>query len=189
MICHRCGKIFDELHLSCPGCGLDLPGRVATGMERVAELLPPPGRTVPRDSALYAGFWRRAAALVIDRILLGSVNLVLCFFYLLFSGADTASEEVRVIIPASAIFGFFLRWLYFTLMESSALQATLGKAAIGLLVTDAEGGRISPARANGRYWAKIISAIPLGFGYLMAGFTLRRQALHDLIAGTLVIRK
>jgi uncharacterized RDD family membrane protein YckC len=94
-----------------------------------------------------------------------------------------------VLILGSAIFGFFLRWLYFTLMESSPLQATLGKAAIGILVTDAEGGRISALRANGRYWAKIISAIPLGFGYLMAGFTLRRQALHDLIAGTLVTRK
>jgi uncharacterized RDD family membrane protein YckC len=189
MICHRCGKIFDERHLSCPGCGLDIPRHAATGSEKVEGLLPPSGHTVPRGSALYAGFWRRAAALLLDRIVLGSVNLVLCFFYLLFSGTDAESEAIRVMILGSAIFGFFLRWLYFTLMESSALQATLGKAAIGISVTDAEGGRISVVRANGRYWAKIISAIPLGFGYLMAGFTLRRQALHDLIAGTLVIRK
>jgi uncharacterized RDD family membrane protein YckC len=143
----------------------------------------------PRADAQFAGFWRRVAALLIDRVLLGSVNLVLCFFYLLLSGTDSASDEIRVIITASAIFGFLLRWLYWTLMESSPLQATIGKAAIGIIVTDTEGGRISPARANGRYWAKIISAIPFGFGYLMAGFTPRRQALHDLIAGTLVVRK
>jgi uncharacterized RDD family membrane protein YckC len=138
---------------------------------------------------MYAGFWRRAAALIVDRLLLGFVNLFLCICYVLVSAAEPDSEAMGEIILASAIFGFLLRWLYFTLMESSPLQATLGKAALGVLVTDARGGRITPARANGRYWAKIISAIPLGFGYLMAGFTPRKQALHDLVAGTLVVRK
>jgi uncharacterized RDD family membrane protein YckC len=74
-------------------------------------------------------------------------------------------------------------------MESSAWQGTLGKKALGLTVTDLEGRRISFGRATGRYFAKIISTLILCIGYMMAGFTERKQALHDMIAGTLVLRK
>jgi len=88
-----------------------------------------------------------------------------------------------------AIISTILQWLYFSLMESSAWQATLGKKALGLTVTDLEGRRISFGRATGRYFAKIISSLILFIGYIMAGFTEKKQALHDLIAGTLVLRK
>jgi uncharacterized RDD family membrane protein YckC len=73
-------------------------------------------------------------------------------------------------------------------MESSSKQATLGKMALALKVTDLQGRRISFARATGRHFAKIISGMILLIGYIMAGFTERKQALHDMIAGTLVIR-
>ena len=82
-----------------------------------------------------------------------------------------------------------LHWLYFALMESSTWQGTLGKKALGLEVTDLEGRRISFGRATGRFFAKIISALILWIGFIMAGFTEKKQALHDMIAGTLVIRK
>jgi uncharacterized RDD family membrane protein YckC len=82
-----------------------------------------------------------------------------------------------------------LHWLYYSLLESSAWQGTLGKKALGLEVTDLDGNRISFGRATGRFFAKIISAIILGIGYIMAGFTEKKQALHDILAGTLVIRK
>jgi uncharacterized RDD family membrane protein YckC len=75
-------------------------------------------------------------------------------------------------------------------MESSSHQGTLGKMALGLIVTDLEGRRINFARASGRYFAKIITGlIPLGIGYMMAGFTEKKQALHDMIASCLVLRK
>jgi uncharacterized RDD family membrane protein YckC len=74
-------------------------------------------------------------------------------------------------------------------MESSYLQATLGKMAIGIVVTDLEGKRISFARATGRHFAKIISGFILFIGYIMAGFTQKKQALHDLIADCLVVKK
>jgi len=82
-----------------------------------------------------------------------------------------------------------LNWLYYALLESSAWQATLGKKALGLEVTDLEGRRISFGRATGRFFAKMISALILWIGFIMAGFTEKKQALHDMIAGTLVIRK
>jgi uncharacterized RDD family membrane protein YckC len=82
-----------------------------------------------------------------------------------------------------------LNWLYYALLESSAWQATLGKKALGLEVTDLQGMRIGFGRATGRFFAKIISGIILFMGFIMAGFTEKKQALHDMIAGTLVIRK
>jgi uncharacterized RDD family membrane protein YckC len=75
-------------------------------------------------------------------------------------------------------------------MESSSWQATLGKKALDLAVTDLEGQRITFGRATGRHFAKIISGlIPLGIGYIIAGFTEKKQAVHDLIASCLVVRK
>ena len=82
-----------------------------------------------------------------------------------------------------------INWLYFTLLESSSWQATLGKKALGLYVTDERWQRLSFGRANGRYWSKLISVLVLGIGFLMVGFTERKQGLHDKIAGTLVSRR
>ncbi len=79
-------------------------------------------------------------------------------------------------------------WIYEAAMESSSKQATVGKMALGLKVTDLEGRRISFPRATGRHFAKYVSGMALLIGYIMAGFTERKQALHDMIAGTLVVR-
>jgi uncharacterized RDD family membrane protein YckC len=88
----------------------------------------------------------------------------------------------------SGTIGLLGSWIYEAAMESSSKQATLGKMALGLKVTDLEGRRISFARATGRHFSKIISGCILLIGYIMAGFTQRKQALHDMIAGTLVER-
>jgi uncharacterized RDD family membrane protein YckC len=78
-------------------------------------------------------------------------------------------------------------WLYFAKMESSEKQATIGKKAMGIYVTDVNGQRLTFGRATGRFFAKIISSmVPLYIGFIMAGFTQKKQALHDMIAGTLV---
>jgi uncharacterized RDD family membrane protein YckC len=81
------------------------------------------------------------------------------------------------------------QWLYYTLMESSRYQATLGKIVVSAVVTDLNGNRISFARANGRYFGKWISGAIFYVGFLMAAFTEKQQALHDILAGTLVIQK
>ncbi len=88
------------------------------------------------------------------------------------------------------VFGFVIgvagSWLYEALMESSSRQATLGKMIFQMKVTDLSGSRISFARATGRYFAKWLSGLTLFIGYIIAGFTERKQALHDMVAGTLV---
>ena len=95
-------------------------------------------------------------------------------------------------LPAAAAaiswsIGIVIRWLYFALMESSGGQATLGKMAVGIVVTDTDGKRITFAKATGRFFGKFLSAAILLVGFIMAGFTDRKQALHDYLAGTLVV--
>ena len=83
---------------------------------------------------------------------------------------------------------FLLTWLYYAIMESSSKQATVGKMALGIVVTDLNGKRVSFGRATGRHFGKILSGLILGFGFIMAAFTEKGQALHDIIAGCLVLR-
>jgi len=83
-----------------------------------------------------------------------------------------------------------VRWLYYAFSESSSWQATLGKKMLNLTVTDTDGQPISFARASGRYFSRFItSLIPLAIGYILAGFTEKKQAIHDMIASCLVLRK
>jgi len=134
----------------------------------------------------YAGFWWRLLAYLIDTTVLTlalfAVALILGFI-LGAAGIEDSSLETVL-----GVFGLVAIWLYFALMESAPGQATLGKRACGLKVTDRDGAPISFARASGRYFAKILSAALLLIGYLMVAFTRRKQGLHDIIAGTLVVR-
>jgi uncharacterized RDD family membrane protein YckC len=82
-----------------------------------------------------------------------------------------------------------LQWLYEAFMTSSSKQATLGKMAMGVVVTDLAGNRISFGRATGRFFGKLLSGIILMIGYLMQPFTEKKQALHDILAGTLVVKQ
>jgi uncharacterized RDD family membrane protein YckC len=133
-----------------------------------------------KGRAAYAGFWRRFAAYVVDYIVVfaGSAALVLIASVtgLLPDGAPRWSAIVLA--------GYFL---YCTLLESSSSQATLGKRAFGLTVTNVRGERIGFARAAIRFVAKLLSLFTLCIGYLLIAVTPRRQALHDLIAGTVVV--
>jgi uncharacterized RDD family membrane protein YckC len=143
----------------------------------------------------YAGFWIRFGAAIIDGILVNIAGVIVGFiagFFIGFSmgasGASNSEIETAAGIVGNVI-GILIAWLYEALMTSSPTQATLGKMAVGVKVTDLSGNRINFARATGRYFAKILSAIILLIGYIMAAFTERKQALHDMMAGTLVVRK
>jgi len=131
----------------------------------------------------YAGFWRRVAAVIIDGLLLSVVTVPLT---LAMGDGDTYAEAARS-SDASSI-STVVTWLYYALMESSSKQATVGKMALGIIVTDIEGRRIGFGKATGRYFAKILSALILGIGFLMVAFTQRKQGLHDILAGTLVVK-
>jgi uncharacterized RDD family membrane protein YckC len=146
------------------------------------------------ESMAFAGFWRRVAAVTIDGIILDVGIFLLSFVLdpillpevnpehpldLLFSGGMV----IKIII------GCVSGWLYSALLESSPRQATVGKMALGIRVTDLAGNRIGFAQATGRYFAKIPSALILSIGFLMVAFTEKKQGLHDKLAGTLVVKK
>jgi len=142
----------------------------------------------------YSGFWRRLAAYIVDYVLLNMAQIPI---YLAFGigleamfafEPDSASvfDTTAGIAVYTAV--TLLSVLYFILMESSAKQATIGKMALGLVVTDEHGGRITPGKALGRFIAKIISSLLLGIGFIMIAFTQRKQGLHDIMCETLVLR-
>lgn len=150
---------------------------------------------VPAGAKGYAGFWKRVAASIIDSIILQVVGMFGGFLVGAVAGLmmGMAGVDIAVIEFVCSLLGFFLgvvlNWLYFTLLESSSKQATVGKMALGIVVTDMDGRQISFAKANGRYWAKFLSALILFIGFMMAGFTEKKQGLHDIMAGTLVVNK
>ena len=85
--------------------------------------------------------------------------------------------------------GLLFDWVYFATFESSRLRGSPGKRMLGMQVQDLDGRRISFARASARYSAKVLSAILLMAGFVMIATTRRNQGLHDLVAGTLVVRE
>ncbi len=137
----------------------------------------------------YAGFWRRFVAYLIDYLIIFAGAFALGFVIGIIAGVAGADDIKGGWLAAIYVVTFVGYYLYYALMESSANQATVGKLALGLKVTDEEGGRISFWRALGRTFAKILSALTLLIGFIMAGFTDRKQALHDKIANTLVVRR
>jgi uncharacterized RDD family membrane protein YckC len=119
-------------------------------------------------------------ALIVDVILLAIVNSIITA--VLGNAAGSGGSSI------AAILAIIINWGYFSYMESSASQATLGKMLLGIKVTDLDGNRISFGKALLRTVAKILSSVILLIGYIMAAFTARKQALHDMIAGTLVVK-
>ncbi|MBN2210239.1 MAG: RDD family protein [Sedimentisphaerales bacterium] len=135
----------------------------------------------------YAGFWKRFAAILLDGLILLIPKFAMVGIINTIAISQDISEEK--IAPLANLPSIILEWLYFALMTSSSCQATLGKLALGIKVTDLNDRRISFGRATGRYFASILSALTLLIGFLMAGFTAKKQALHDMIAGTLVVNR
>jgi len=106
-----------------------------------------------------------------------------------FVGHSKGYEPASVILAILPPVVIVATWLYFAVMESSCWQATLGKKLMGLYVTDIEGRRLSLGRATGRTFAKYLSSMTAGVGYLLCGFTEKKQALHDMLAHCLVLRR
>ncbi len=143
----------------------------------------------PSAYAGYAGFWRRSAALFIDWIVLQVVQFVymlVAFVALPLAGNNLTAQRSLIVVLYLLIVAGVLA--YFAGMESSARQATLGKMAMGIKVTDLYGRRISTGRAVGRLFGKAVSFLIVYVGFLMAAFTQKKQGLHDLMAGTLVLK-
>ena len=132
----------------------------------------------------YAGFWRRFVAMLIDFFI-----LTLCQIGLVILLVVSAEEIINQFGGLIDLLWVIIFWLYVAGMESSSKQATLGKMALGLQVTDSEGNRTTFLRATGRNMAKSLSFMTLMIGYLMAAFTEKKQGLHDIVADCLVIKR
>jgi len=217
MFCSKCGTQLADDAAFCTNCGQPTqptaappplsdpsPTPVAPAAPPAYPPLVPPqqpaqyGWQTPavRPPVAYAGFWLRFVAYIIDAIILGIVG-VGAFFPLFranihaFTTQNPWEVYTSVSRPLLAIrlLALMLSWIYYASLESSAWQATLGKKILGLKVTDLAGNRISFGRASGRFFGKILSGMIIGIGFLMAGFTERKQALHDILAGCLVLRQ
>jgi len=210
MFCQKCGTQLANDAAFCTNCGQVIQ-RIPSAAYPPSAAPPPPQRQqveqqpappawqppqVSQPPVAYAGFWLRVVAYIIDAIILGMAGVV-AFFPLFRANihAFTTQNPWEVYTSMSRplfairLLALMLGWIYYASMESSSWQATLGKKILGLRVTDLAGNRISFSRASGRFFGKILSGMILGIGFLMAGFTARKQALHDILAGCLVLRQ
>ncbi len=171
----------------------------------------PPVATAPGATPIvyapqvpYAGFWLRAVAYLLDVILVSIVTVPVVIALVVVTGlpqwaktmSDENSQDPAAFIPLFTFIALLIvimlcgLWLYYSLTESSVWQGTVGKKAMGLMVTDLDGRRVSFGRATGRFFSRLITGLmPLLIGYILAGITAKKQALHDMIAGTLVLRR
>ena len=142
---------------------------------------------------LHAGFWMRFAAYLIDGLILMPVFAVMEFALVIpvvvsHRGQGDPGAFLGIYLVAWLVMAV-VWWLYYAFFESSKLQATPGKLALALQVTDLQGRRLGFGRATARFFGKIVSRVILDIGYMMAGWTVRKQALHDMMADTCVVRR
>jgi len=182
MFCANCGLQVVDGNKLCVACGTAV-GAVAPSSISDTVNLNASASPASAEGGRYAGFWRRVAASLLDSLVILAALLAAV---VAMSLAGVAERTLKIVYTSLSWIG---AWLYYALMHSSAQQATVGKRAIGIKVTDLLGERIGFGRATGRHIATFLSALTLFIGFAMAGFTARRQALHDMVAGTLVVSK
>jgi uncharacterized RDD family membrane protein YckC len=147
----------------------------------LAEAPAAPAAAAPAVDLQPAGFWLRVVALIVDYGVL----------FVLLAVMMTAAESVGGTDLAAPVYWLWvlITFFYWPVLESTARRGTVGKMALGLVVGDIDGGGLNFLRSLLRNLAKIISSIPLGIGFLLAAFTARKQALHDLITKAVVMRR
>jgi uncharacterized RDD family membrane protein YckC len=183
--------------LYCPTCGAGL-------QFKDAEICPKCGVRIKSPSGMatdrvFAGFWNRFGGYLIDAIILSVITIVISFFIgvlygiSMYSSRSHYSNNSDLALTGLTIIIYFIAFLialfYFSIQESSVHQATFGKRAVGVIVTDYQGNRISFGRAVGRFFGRIVVLFTLGIGYIIIGFTEKKQGLHDYIASTYVVFK
>lgn len=205
MYCSNCGNAVADGDRFCGACGTPVAASAAPEQADQQSNRTPTWSEVELDVAhggaarrvrdelpdatnapdLHAGFWRRFAAYVLDAM----IGAVLGFIAGFMLGVVEVVLFRTYYRGTGYLLGLIISWLYYALCESSGWQATPGKLALGLRVTDLDGRRIGFGRASGRFFMKIVSGILLFVGYMMAGWTARKQALHDMVAGCCVVRR
>lgn len=193
---------------TAPPAGQAAPGFGQSGdAAGVGSPYAPPSAALTSDEAfygggevVYAGFWKRVAAYLIDAMVIGAasqiVQLVVLGLFFGFNASSMSDPETMFASGTGILFVLALYLVplamnaaYYAAFHASSKQATLGKMAVGIKVVRTAGTRISLARGLGRFFAAMLSVLTLGVGFLMAAFTERKQGLHDMICDTLVVDK
>jgi uncharacterized RDD family membrane protein YckC len=200
LTCEKCGAEIPDGASYCSQCETPLsvahigPVYVPQSAQppEVIPAIPDLSRLPPRPA--FAGFWLRAVAYLFDTILISLVlGLIASFYPATFIKFPDAAAPSLTALPQLTPIAFAITmtatWFYYTIFEASVWQATPGKRVLRLYVADLNGQRPTFARAAGRNLAKIISSLTFLVGYLVAGFTERKQALHDILASCLVLRR
>ena len=216
MYCSKCGGMMADGAAFCSNCGQEFG--VAAALARVPMMsssvaapiaggvaaVPAYAGNAATPRVEYEGFWMRFLAFLIDNAVMGIGFLLILIPLIFLTGLggfigqihpNEDMNDVGIFMLIGLLFlaatvSLLWTWLYHALMESSEWHATVGKRLLGLVVTDMAGQRVSFGRATGRHFAKIITnMVPAFIGYIMAGFTERKQALHDMLAGCLVLRR
>lgn len=204
--CSRCGTQNNALAKYCQKCGSPMAPALSSAptLVPVAPLAPAAAAAAvvayapsPVVGPHYGGFWIRFLAFLLDSVILSVVCVPLFLIFLLPSVLKTISQVNRDEPPPAEFFAalflmiplfFVIAWLYEAWTTSSSWQGTVGKKVLRLKVTDEAGNRISFGRSTGRFFAKLLSRAIMQIGFIMIGFTERKQGLHDMLAGTLVVR-
>jgi uncharacterized RDD family membrane protein YckC len=202
IFCSKCGAQNSATAQACQNCGVTLSSSLApTQAAAPARAYAPAPPVAYAPPSIYGGFWIRFLAHLIDHVILGAVAAPLFFITVLPSIIRIAhqaerdqepSPEMIIAIVSSAFvyiaLAFVGQWLYEALLTSSTWQGTIGKRVLRLKVVDEAGNRIGFGRATGRFFAKILSSMFLYIGFIMIGFTERKTGLHDMLAGTKVLK-
>lgn len=192
--CDACSAINATNAKFCNNCGASLSNLSLNNQSHQGDSAP---NSFPRKDTgalisdfVFAGFLKRFVAYIIDGALFTvAFILVMALF---------SESTINLELGDPAMFGYMSQlylyfciawWLYFALMEASSMQGTLGKKIIGIKVVDEQGQRIGFGKATLRHFSSFLSYISLSVGYLMAAFTKRKQALHDIVASCLVVNK
>ena len=179
MFCPKCGTYLTSPASGCPLCARGAAAGPAAPMHAVAT-------PVFAQATAYAGFWRRVCALLLDGVVLffpaATIRVLLGL-----------SSNGLVDMESPAAYGAFafelgVDWLYAAALLSSRSGATLGMQVMGIRIARLDGGPVSFSRATWRFFAQLLDVLTLGIGYLLLLFSARKQTLHDLVAGTVVVR-
>jgi uncharacterized RDD family membrane protein YckC len=211
IFCSKCGAQNSGTGQYCQKCGGALwvaPAAVPAAQMQQVPLQPAsvqPGYAAPSPAYVaaaaspYGGFWMRFLAYLIDRIIVGIAAAPFLIVLLPTIGRivrEAQDQEPSPQLVFSIVAGistylicvFIGYWLYESLLTASAWQGTIGKRILRLKVTDEQGNRISFGRSTGRFFAKILSHLVMYIGLIMVAFADKKRGLHDMIAGTLVMK-
>src|SRR5579864_6078838 len=202
VFCSECGAQNFATAQFCQKCG----GGLSVSLTQAPPAMPayaaaPAVAYAAVPISRYGGFWIRLLAHLIDHVILGAIAAPLFFILVLPAMLRVINEAERnqepspelIVAIVSSVFVYIIlafvgQWLYEALLTSSAWQGTLGKRVLQLKVTDEMGNRIGFGRATGRFFAKILSSMFFCIGFIMVGLTDRKRGLHDMLAGTLVMK-